>query len=280
MGSNAPLILLPALGGDARYYVDLVQQLGEDQPVYVFRPRGLDQDLPPHLTVAEMVDDYISALREFQPAGPYHLAGWSTGGTFAFALAEGLERAGEKVALLALMDSPLPSLCDDVDTDDDARFFCDLINFANRGAGANVRLDYEKLIQLPQSEQLSAAVENARKSGMLPPETPEEYIRKVVAVGQANVRVLQTYRPKPLSITVQFFTPETREALAELSGRTPPSDVDLGWSRKIGQAVKVHRLSGDHFTMMFGQSVSFLAKELQGFLAPKKQDSVCASKSR
>ncbi len=269
-GSNPPLILLPALGGDSRYYVDLVQQLGKDQPVYVFRPRGLDQDLPPHLTITEMVADYISALRTIQPTGPYYLAGWSTGGTFAFAMAEGLERLGEEVALLALMDSPLPSLCDDVNTEDDARFFCDLINFANRGAGANVRLDYEKLTQLPQSEQLTAAVKNARHSGMLPAETPEEYVRSLVAVGQANVCVLQSYRPQPLSITAQFFTPESREALAELSGRTPPNDVDLGWSRQIGQSVEIHRLSGDHFTMMFGQSASALAQELHGFLTPQK----------
>ena len=47
----------------------------------------------------EMIADYAAALRELQPAGPYHLAGWSTGGIFAFALAEALERAGDEVAL-------------------------------------------------------------------------------------------------------------------------------------------------------------------------------------
>ncbi len=255
-GSSPPLVLLPALGGDSRYYVELVQQLGDDQPVYVFRPRGLDQELPPHLTISEMIDDYLPTLRELQPVGPYYLAGWSTGGTFAFALAEALERAGEEVALLALMDSPLPSLCDDVDVDDDTRFFCDLINFANRCAGADVRIDYERLANLPQADQFSAAVEEARTSGMLPPETPDEFIRKLVGVGEANVRVLQSYRPSALSVTAQFFAPETREALAELSGRTPPSDDDLGWSREIGQNVELHRLEGDHFTMMVGDSAA------------------------
>ena len=83
----------------------------------------------------EMIADYLAALRELQPAGPYYLAGWSTGGIFAFALAEALERAGEEVALLALFDTPLPSICDDVDVEDDARFLCDLVNFANRFSG-------------------------------------------------------------------------------------------------------------------------------------------------
>jgi thioesterase domain-containing protein/NAD(P)-dependent dehydrogenase (short-subunit alcohol dehydrogenase family)/acyl carrier protein len=259
-GDRPPLILLPALGGDSRYYMDLVQQLGNDQPVYVFRPRGLDQDLPPHLTIDEMIADYLPALYALQPTGPYYLAGWSTGGAYAFALAEALERDRKKVALLALFDSPLPSFCDDFDTNNDAHFFCDIINFANRCAGANVRIDFEKITTLPPSEQFSAAVNEARQSGMLPAETPEEFVRNLVEVGQANVRVLQSYRPRPLSVTAQFFTPENREALAELSGRTPPKDVDLGWSRQIGQSVQIHRLPGDHFTMMFGNSASQISR--------------------
>src|SRR5262249_24594677 len=104
MGSGPPLILLPALGGDSRYYMDLVQQLGNEQRVYVYRPRGLDQDLPPHRTIDEMIADYLPALYALQPTGPYYLAGWSTGGAYAFALAEALERDGKKVAMLALFD--------------------------------------------------------------------------------------------------------------------------------------------------------------------------------
>ncbi len=124
-------------------------------------------------------------------------------------MAEALERNGEEVALLALFDSPLPSICDDVDLEDDARFFCDLLNFANRCAGADARIDYDGLSSLPQAEQFSAGVEEARRSGMLPPETPDEFVRKLVDVGEANVRALQSYRPSALSIAVQFFAPET-----------------------------------------------------------------------
>ena len=120
-GSRPPLFLLPALGGDIRCYADLVQLLGEDQPVYAFRPRGIDQDLPPHLTMEEMIRDYVAAVRELQPHGPYHIAGWSAGGVVAFALAEALESAGEEVALFAMFDAPLPSVFKSVNVDDDAR---------------------------------------------------------------------------------------------------------------------------------------------------------------
>lgn len=261
-GSCSPLFLLPGLGGDARYYADLVEHLGDDQPVYVFRPLGLDQALPPHLTIDEMMADYLPALREVQPVGPYYLAGWSLGGAFAFALAQAIERAGDEVALIALMDSPLPSICDDVDVEDDARFLCDLVNFANHCAGEAVRIDYEKIEQLPTAERFAAALADARSTGLVPPEMPEEFIRQLVLVGEANVRALQSYRPQPLAAALQFFTPETKEALAELSGRTPPSDDDLGWSREIGQTVELHRMPGDHFSLMIGKSAALIAREL------------------
>jgi hypothetical protein len=97
----------------------------------------------------------------------------------------------------------------------------------------------------------------------MPAETPEDFIRKLVHVGEANVRVLQSFRPRALATTVQFFTPTTKEALAELSGRKPPNDIDLGWSREIGQAVEIHEAPGDHFTMMTGEGALQIARQLQ-----------------
>jgi thioesterase domain-containing protein/acyl carrier protein len=267
---QTPLILLPALGGDARYYADLVQELGDDRPIHVFRPRGLDQDLPPHRTIDEMANDYVRALRQLQPNGPYYLAGWSTGGTYAFALAEALERAGDEVALVALMDSPLPTICDGIDVHDDARFFCDLINFANRSSGADVRIDYQRLTSLPQSEQFLAAFNEARKSGMIPAETPESFIRQVVQVGEANVQVLQSYRPNSIAAPVVMFVPETKGALAEIAGRNPPEDDDLGWSREVGQAVELVSVPGDHFSMMTGKSALIVAQELARVLSGER----------
>ena len=101
----------------------------------------------------------------------------------------------KRLRLLALIDTPLPSICDDVDVEDDARFLCDLVNFANRCAGEEVRIDYDKISRLPASERFAAALADARDTGLVPPEMPEEFIRRLVHVGEANVRVLQSYRP-------------------------------------------------------------------------------------
>jgi thioesterase domain-containing protein len=59
-------------------------------------------------SVHALVSDYIGQIRMIQPKGPYHLLGWSFGGAVAQAMAAELERQGEPVALLALLDSHKP----------------------------------------------------------------------------------------------------------------------------------------------------------------------------
>ena len=261
-GTRPPLVLLPALGGDIRCYAELVQQLDADQPVYAFRPRGADQDLPPHLSMDKMIADYAAVLRKLQPEGPYHLAGWSTGGIFAFALAEWLERAGEVVATVALFDTPLPSICDELDPDDEARFLCDLINFANRFAGTDVRIDYNEISALPRAERFPTVLAEARRQGTVPAETPESLIRRLVHVGECNVRVIQGYVPATLAARVHLFVPVTKGGLAEVSGRDLPEDEDNGWSTRVGQPIELYTLPGDHFTMMVGEGAAQLAVQL------------------
>jgi myxalamid-type polyketide synthase MxaB len=255
-------VLLPPLGGDVRCYAELIQHLNDEQRVYAFRPRGVDQDLPTHDTMDEMIGDYLAALRGLQLPGPYFLAGWSTGGIFAFALAEALEQAGEEVAMLALFDSPLPSICDNVNVEDDARFLCDLINFANRFAGTNVRIKYDEIIKLSPDERFQTAIAEARRQGTVPMETPDEFIRRLVRVGKANVRVIQSYEPDALIAPVHLFVPQVKGGLAEVSGREMPAVEDHGWSTQLGQQVEMHEVPGDHFTMMLGSAAAELARQL------------------
>jgi thioesterase domain-containing protein/acyl carrier protein len=261
-GTRPPIVLLPALGGDVRCYAELVEQLDEDQPVYAFRPRGADQELPPHRSMSEMISDYVAALRELQPTGPYYLAGWSTGGIFAIALAEALERAGEPVAIVALFDTPLPSICDEVNVDDDVRFLCDLANYANRFAGTDVRIDYDKVVRLSPEERFQSALDEARRQGAVPMEAPESLIRRIVHVGESNVRVIQDYKPDSVTAPIHLFVPVIKGGLAEVSGRNVSEDEDHGWSVQLGKPIEVHELPGDHFTMMVGEGAVKLAGQL------------------
>ncbi|MFD5895329.1 amino acid adenylation domain-containing protein [Streptomyces sp. NPDC060366] len=104
-GSRPPLFCVHPAAGIAWSYAGLSGPLGTDQPLYGLQARGLDgsQVLPG--SVAEMAADYVAQLRTVQPTGPYHLLGWSFGGIVAHEMAVQLQRAGEEVGLLAVLDA-------------------------------------------------------------------------------------------------------------------------------------------------------------------------------
>lgn len=104
-GTRPPLFLVHGAGGGMFWgYTNLSCHLGLDQPVYGFKssePNG------PKLysTIEEMAAQYVADLREFQPRGPYHLGGYCFGGNVAWEMARQLHAQGERVALLALLNS-------------------------------------------------------------------------------------------------------------------------------------------------------------------------------
>jgi FkbH-like protein len=108
-GSKAPIVLVHGAGGGILWgYANLATYLGQDQPVYAIEPR-LAVEGQTSLTVEGMARAYLADLRAFQPNGPYQLGGYCFGGYVAFEMARLLEQAGEKVALLALIDSAAPN---------------------------------------------------------------------------------------------------------------------------------------------------------------------------
>ncbi len=79
-----------------------------DQPVYILSAYWEFADLDRHMSVEQLADRNIAELRALQPLGPYYLGGFSMGATIALEMAHRLRLAGDKVALLFLLDPPGP----------------------------------------------------------------------------------------------------------------------------------------------------------------------------
>jgi thioesterase domain-containing protein/aryl carrier-like protein len=104
-GSRPALFCIHPVLGMSWSYMGLSSYLPPDQPLYGLQARGFDGTSPLASTFDEMVSDYLEQMRRVQPKGPYYLLGWSFGGMVAHSMAVRLEHQGEKVALLALLDS-------------------------------------------------------------------------------------------------------------------------------------------------------------------------------
>src|SRR6185369_8865955 len=79
----------------------------EDRPVFALESRGFSEGQAPLHSIEEMADLYLAAIREVRPRGPYRLLGYSMGSKIAFAMARELERDGETVEQLVLVDIPV-----------------------------------------------------------------------------------------------------------------------------------------------------------------------------
>ncbi|MER5885313.1 amino acid adenylation domain-containing protein [Streptomyces sp. NPDC001941] len=107
-GDRSPVFAVHPAGGLAWCYAGLIRHLPADVPLYGLQAQGIGpatQGEPLPTTLEELAAHYVARVREVQPAGPYRLLGWSTGGIIAHAMAAHLEEAGQQVELLAVLDA-------------------------------------------------------------------------------------------------------------------------------------------------------------------------------
>jgi thioesterase domain-containing protein len=104
-GSRRPFFFLHGdFNGGGFYSVALARELGPEQPFYALHPHGLD-GRPMRRSIEEMADDHLATLRAVQPNGPYVLGGHCNGGLIALDMARRLRAEGERVDLVAVLDT-------------------------------------------------------------------------------------------------------------------------------------------------------------------------------
>jgi acetoacetyl-CoA synthetase len=104
-GTALPLFIVHGYGGLVMELRPLAQQMFTPAPVYGIRASGFEAGEPVYERVEDMCRAYLDAIREVQPRGPYLIAGYSLGGQVAHEMGRQLAAAGERVALLALLDT-------------------------------------------------------------------------------------------------------------------------------------------------------------------------------
>ncbi|WP_158607944.1 non-ribosomal peptide synthetase [Nocardia panacis] len=102
-GAGSALFCVHPAIGLAWGYAGLVQYLDDGHPVYGLQSPGITADQP-RTQLVERAARYADEILLTQPAGPYRVLGYSAGGPIAHAVAVELQRRGEHVAALVIMD--------------------------------------------------------------------------------------------------------------------------------------------------------------------------------
>ena len=104
--ADAALFVLPGIDCKVDEMRALAQRL-DGRAVYGLEMKFAGDRDASLATVEEMGARASTEIRSVQPNGPYHIAGYSFGGMIAFETALQLNRSGARVALLALIATPI-----------------------------------------------------------------------------------------------------------------------------------------------------------------------------
>jgi amino acid adenylation domain-containing protein len=218
------LFCVHPIGGEVAPYAALAERL-EGFAVWGLQAPELAGEAAPR-SLADLAARHAAAIRTAGP-GPYRLLGWSSGGRFAIAVAEALQRAGAEVANLFLLD---------VD-----RRRVRPLDASRRGLDALLNLVASVRGSAPSDAEVRAMVEEAAAHGWT--------VRRLLADdrGGEPPRALVdwlarwTHRPAHASL-VQFVRSRARLAAAQLAlleaaGDLPPAlagRTACAWARESG----------------------------------------------
>ena len=103
--AGAPIFLAHGLAGTAMDFYQLVKYVQTQRPIYGMQAKGTDGVEEPFERVEDLAQYHLDAIKEIQPHGPYYLIGYSLGGLVTLEMAQRLAAQGEKVALLAMLET-------------------------------------------------------------------------------------------------------------------------------------------------------------------------------
>ncbi|MCF6284869.1 MAG: amino acid adenylation domain-containing protein, partial [Candidatus Hydrogenedentes bacterium] len=293
-GSGIPFFCVKGAGDVGGSYDTFASAMGDSQPFYGFPDLDFDdlEQSAEAFTIEKLARRCIEEIVKIQPSGPYYVGGYSFGGVVAYEIARQFLEAGEKVPLIAMLDSAIP---DQHEVPRGASiqyglFLLDrirvrilmlgctwrmLVGYArdairviarrmmrpgSSGAPAPGWRDYLRWIQLDTSVQyflvqagLVKPTIGERRLEMVEEQLVRHSTRSMVVSKQA----MAEYKMKPIPARITLFRAEHNP------WKTEQRDPTFGWSQYAEKGVNVVVVPGNHMVIIRWPYATGLGKALQ-----------------
>ncbi|KAK3617844.1 polyketide synthase [Elasticomyces elasticus] len=240
------IFFLPDGSGSATSYVS-IPNIGSDTCAYGLNCPFMKDPTKWTCNIEVISLVYLQEIRRRQPKGPYIIGGWSAGGVLAYAVAQALLAAGDKVEKLLLLDSPCPVNLDPLPT--------------------RLHIFFNEI-------------------GLLGTGDPSKTPKWLLPHFAAAITQLSDYDPKPSIGRVPTYAIWCREGVAGNPGdpRPPPAEDedpapmkwllnhrtdfgDNGWGQLCGaENMSYGVMGGNHFSMMKEPHAEMLGKLIRNGL--------------
>ena len=253
----SPFFCVHPVSGTVFCYRELVSRLEATRPFYALQASGINKEEEIFTRAEDMAAYYVAAIRDVQKEGPYHIGGWSMGGLLAFEMARQLTAAGQKVAVLMMIDTYLPALMLDMEKkaaqQGDDLFL--MINDLENLLGKPIPIKSYELKEHHGDARIAYALNRILEMDVMPSGTDFPQMKRYYEVLTANSRAMENYTPRMYDGETYFFS-SAEKIMA-------PKDPGLGWGEFVsGDKFRVEQIPGNHYSMLKPPNVSVLANAM------------------
>ncbi len=224
-----------------------------DLPFCAIQAPGPAAGLRPLETMEDLTAAYLPALLQAQPRGPYRLGGWSSGAVIALRLAHQLERSGEQVDRLAVLDAPAPVGQRTVDDGEVLAWFLEDLAAHTDRAGLLASAPPPAAGQ--EGDRLTEALRLAA------PDLDPAGLAGVFAVFRGVVRACHDHQAPQVAAPVTVLR-AAHGILGEFEGHPSATAPDWGWARLTTGPVTALAIGGTHHTLLSDPHVAAVADAL------------------
>ena len=252
----------PPVSGSSLVYQPLAKQFGNSVRFYGLQLPDLYTDITT-TSIENLASFYISVIKRIQPAGPYRLLGWSSGGTVAYEIGRQLKEAGDKIAFLGILDQPYRG------SGAQESLYRENPYFKIEGLyREDLEFDWASIRNQPEQKTIQHLVKAITRQGLKPEGVEDDVVSRHLQALITFPQVMDQYEPIPSSLDIELF----RTSINQVN----PSPC-LDWNKVTDGTINVVPAEGEHMDMVYEKYADSLAAKIinhlnQGSVSPAEPE--------
>jgi amino acid adenylation domain-containing protein len=252
-GQGHPCYLVHPAGGQVMAYLPLAQRLA--QPVYGFVAFSGQDSGDDSWEIKQLAAKYIKQMRQNQPHGPYTIGGWSSGGVIAFEMVAQLEKMGEAVDPVWMLDCPAPLQHDPMT---EQQMLCGFIDDLALDLPLEL-LRHPSLTDVCGVQRLRLAIDLYNREKPLTLDV--EQLANIYSVFSNIVNAGRRYRPGKISADIKVIRAQDG-VVSEFADHPFAQASDWGWQQLTTGNVCCVSVPGSHYSFLNPPNVDGLVENL------------------
>jgi thioesterase domain-containing protein len=266
------VFVLPGLGGDERELAALRNGCSPALNCIPVQFPDWTELYTRAMTLDQLVDHCRAQIDRLAPTGGLRLAGYSFGGTMAYAVAEALTASGRRVDRLGLLDSPAIPFVATTPPSPAARWRRFMTSVRERDVHREIAGTFAGLVMRTGNARLLLALGQLRRF-RLPLDLQAHVNKPITCRLRENLLLDLIVRlqagPPRLDVPAVVFR-STRQHVIDAA-------PDLGWSKHL-RVIRIIHLPGDHHTVIKPENVAPLCKAFVEAMAEDEDGSRMADR--